>query len=72
MLSLLISGLMNHGNNWLNLSIAVSDQSQKLAAERFARNYACKRCGTYRTWIKEHQRGDATLGYVKKTYKVMA
>jgi hypothetical protein len=27
-------------------------------------------CGAHRTWIREHQRGDATLGFVTHDYRV--
>jgi hypothetical protein len=31
---------------------------------------ACARCGGQRLWIEEHERGDATLGFVLHDYKV--
>jgi hypothetical protein len=32
--------------------------------------WRCRRCRGMRVWRKEHQRGDATLGWVNHTYKV--
>jgi hypothetical protein len=40
--------------------------------EKQADRDTCTRCQTFRTWIPEHVRGDATLGWVKHDYEVVA
>jgi hypothetical protein len=34
-------------------------------------HHTCQRCGTRRTWIDAHQRGDASIGYVTHDYEVV-
>lgn len=33
-------------------------------------SWMCKNCGGYRTWVENHERGDATRGYVTKDYTI--
>jgi hypothetical protein len=39
--------------------------------EKDANHHTCMRCGTRRTWIDAHQRGDASIGYVTHDYEVV-
>ena len=53
------------------MTLSARDPAQRFAiAHRYSVQQVCERCGKHRIWVHEHQRGDASFGFVTHGYNV--
>ena len=49
------------------MTLSARDPAQRFA-HRYSVQQVCERCGKHRIWVHEHQRCDASLGFVTHGY----